>query len=563
MKSYFGIYVVAASVLSSSLTWGRIPENEPVYKIKKRAVFGLFSTMGVTPKANREDWFNLDSQNDTVEGVSANAAYSKYQLDPNAQDVLVAVIDSGVDINHEDLQGKIWVNPGESGVDALGRDKATNQVDDDNNGYVDDVYGWNFIGGVDADGKPTHIKEETLEMTRIFKQLSDKKAQGSLTPEEEALFQEVSNAITEERATSTNRIAQVTKVLEKLKTSYDLIKDKVPFTFEELSLELAKAIDESDPLVAEQKAIIVKTFEDIERDSVDILNQILEYHNMVVTVYLNPDFNPRAVIVGDDPNDFNDTHYGNNDVIGPDASHGTHVAGIIAANRNNEIGINGLAQKVKIMVLKVVPDGDERDKDVALSIRYAVDNGAKVINMSFGKAFSPQKEKVKDAIEYATSRGVLIVHAAGNESKDNDVAPNFPNSLLNDGTMAQTWIEVGASAKLKDSDMVADFSNYGKNTVDIFAPGFEIESTIPDNQYASFSGTSMASPTVAGVATMLLGYSPDLSGVEVKDLILNSGRAYPDLEVKLPGTENLVFFSSLSMTGKVANVLLALNNLFN
>jgi len=559
LKNLLNVVVVSSFVVAVT-AWGNIPEKEPIFKQVRSKRSGI-SLFGGAVDA-RQDWFNYDSDLDGLEGVSADLAYARFALDPKVADVVVAVIDSGVDVHHEDLQGKIWNNPGETGLDSNGQDKATNGVDDDANGYVDDVYGWNFIGGLDAEGNPTHIGAETLEMTRIFKHLSTLKDSGvELSPEEEALLAEVKEAITSERKVSSDRIIQVNQVLAQLGEAFTAIAKKVDFSFEELNLEKAQALDEGDSDVAAAKKTIIAIFNGIQRESVDILNQIIAYHENVLEVYLNTDFDPRSEIVGDDPSDFNDTDYGNNDVIGPDADHGTHVAGIIAADRNNLLGVRGIAEKVKIMALRVVPDGDERDKDVALSIRYAVNNGAKVINMSFGKAFSPDQAKVAEAIKYASDNGVLLVHAAGNDAKDNDLAPSFPNRVLNNGELAATWLDIGASASMRGPEMVADFSNYGDDTVDIFAPGYEIESTIPGNQYAVFSGTSMASPTVAGVATMILGYAPNLSGVELKDLLLSTGKQYAGLDVKLPGSDDLVPFSTLSMTGMVANVNSAIESL--
>ena len=247
-----------------------------------------------------------------------------------------------------------------------------------------------------------------------------------------------------------------------------------------------------------------------------------KYINDQMNFNLNPNYDDRSLL-GDNPEDFNDRNYGNPDVEGPDALHGTHVAGIIAADRTNNLGVEGVAENVKIMSIRTVPNGDEHDKDVALAIRYAVDNGAKVINMSFGKAYSPKAQWVYEAMAYADSRGVLLVHAAGNDSKDIDVEPNFPTEKYDFQTTELVHIlTVGASTRNDGEDLVAGFSNFGISQVDVFAPGFEIYNTIPQSEYMNLQGTSMAAPMVAGAAAMLASYYPTLTMAEIREAILRT-----------------------------------------
>jgi cell wall-associated protease len=265
----------------------------------------------------------------------------------------------------------------------------------------------------------------------------------------------------------------------------------------------------------------------------------------------------RGEVVQDKYDDLNDRFYGNNDVMATNPMHGTHVAGIIGAVRNNGIGINGVADNVRIMAIRAVPDGDEHDKDIALAIRYAVDNGAKVINMSFGKSFSPQKKWVDDAMKYAESKDVLLVHAAGNESTDIDHAENYPNPIYQqNGKRTTNWISVGASGPEAD-ELAASFSNYGKKEVDVFSPGVKIYSTLPGgNVYGNEQGTSMASPVTAGLAALILSYYPELSASQVKEIIIKSVTPVTGLQVFKPskeGEENLVTFSDLSASGGVIN----------
>jgi subtilisin family serine protease len=259
----------------------------------------------------------------------------------------------------------------------------------------------------------------------------------------------------------------------------------------------------------------------------------------------------RANIVGDNENDINDKYYGNNNVmVSNDAcEHGTHVSGIIAAVRKNGKGMDGIADNVRIMMIRAVPDGDEHDKDIALGIRYAVDNGAKVINMSFGKSFSPGKKWIDEAVEYAEAKGVLLVHAAGNDH-------NYPNNImLNNQSRATNWITVGASASgdAKGEGVTAYFSNYGKEQVDVFAPGANIYATFPGgNVYRSLDGTSMASPVVAGTAAFLFYYFPYLTPEQVKLCIEKSAQA-PPIKVRKPGSDQLVDLSEISKTGGIIN----------
>jgi cell wall-associated protease len=266
----------------------------------------------------------------------------------------------------------------------------------------------------------------------------------------------------------------------------------------------------------------------------------------------NPEFDPRS-IVGDNYTNTEERFYGNNDVKGTFPVHGTHVAGVIAANRKNNLGINGIADNVKIMALRAVPNGDERDKDIANAIRYAVDNGAKIINMSFGKDYSPQKDAVDKAVKYAEAKGVLLVHAAGNDDDNNDTKPSFPTRYYKDGKEAANWIEVGASGWGADSTLAADFSNYGKKSVNFFAPGVQLYSTTPANGYETMDGTSFASPAVSGVAAILLSYFPNLTPLQVKDILIKSTRKFDSLMVKKSDKTGVVKFSDLSSSGGLVN----------
>ena len=416
------------------------------------------------------NWYNGEGT-----GMQTDKAYQLLKSKkPKA--VIVAVIDSGVDIEHEDLQGKIWTNE---------KEIPKNEIDDDKNGYIDDVHGWNFLG---------NKKGQNLDAARLEK----------------------------------------TRILAKLMLKYDDIdpssinKDAEYELYLKVKSEVAEARAEFEPYMEMLKQGV------FDAETKKYIEDQMKYN-------LNVDFNDRALI-GDNPDDFSDIHYGNANVEGPDALHGTHVAGIIAAIRGNNKGGDGVADNVKIMSIRTVPNGDEFDKDIYLAIKYAVDNGASVINMSFGKAYSPHQEKVYEAFQYADSKGVLMIHAAGNDAKDIDIEPNYPTSLYSFQEMPlDHFLTIGASTKDKDT-LTASFSNFGKKGVDIFAPGFEIYNSVPQSEYKNLQGTSMAAPMVAGVAALLKSYFPSLLMSEIKSIILASGTKYKG------------DFEKLSTTGKVVNV---------
>jgi len=508
-------------------------KGESIFRKRRRLEAGL--------------WATLDPVRDQVEGTSTEKAYQAFQILDNANEVIVAVIDDGVDITHEDLKGHIWINFPE----LYGKPG----VDDDHDGYIDDIYGWNFLGNKDG----TNVNGTTYEVTRIYTALKAKQDAGQiLTPEETALFNQ-----TEQEFLSGIQVAQ-TGLLRYQSIDAAIRLLKANGLVEESIAGLA-AVTSTDPMVLQ--AIQLATIAFNNQMTSDDIKEGLDYFNMEVNFHYSLTFNS-SDIVKDDPNNLNETGYGNNNVTGPDAAHGTHVSGIIAANRTNGIGINGQGKNIKIMPIRAVPNGDERDKDVANAIRFAVDHHARVINMSFGKEFSPNKPLVDAAVKYAEAAGVILVHAAGNDSKDTAKQDNnFPNRKVSDGQggfrQIETWIEVGASSKTKGINLPADFSNYGKDSVDVFAPGVGIVSTIPGNKYASFDGTSMASPEVAGVAGLLLERYPNATAQEVKAAILSTVNTYTGLSCALPGTAMattpfMLDFDKLSVTGGTVNAYKAM-----
>lgn len=470
-------------------------------------------------------WSHLDLVKDTVPGMSVDKAYAELLKGKKGQKVVVGIVDSGVDINHEDLKAVIWTNP---------KEIAGNNIDDDKNGYVDDIHGWNFLG---------NAVHEQLELTRIVKK-------GPGTPDYDKAKEELEKQ-REELVQVKPQYDMISKANESIKKHLK----KETYTIEDLN-----AIKTDDKDLLQSKNIMTKIGGMIGEGFVEKFQEEYDHIFSTLNYNLNVDFDGRKV-VGDNPDDLKDTKYGNNNVVGPEpkeAKHGTHVAGIVAQVRGNKIGGDGVTNNAQIMAVRAVPNGDEYDKDIALGIRYAVDNGAKVINGSFGKYFSQHKEWVIDAIKYAESKDVLVVIAAGNESYDLDVTNKYPNDTY-DGSpeFASNVLIIGALAPSYGSKMIAGFSNYGKNNVDIYAPGEKIYATTPLNTYEYLQGTSMASPNVAGVATLIRSYYPGLTAKQVKEIIMESGTSLTNT-VTVGEDKHKVNFKDASKSGKIVNAYNAL-----
>jgi cell wall-associated protease len=481
-------------------------------------------------------WSHLDLIKDSIPGMSVDKAYAELLQGKTGKKVIVGIVDSGVDIDHEDLQGMIWTNT---------KEIPGNGIDDDKNGYVDDIHGWNFLGDV---------VNENLEMTRIVKKGDDGSQQ----------YKDALAQFTERYEKTLKDKEQVDFLLDVHKTIKTAL-NKTTYKVEDLS-----AITSTDPKVTRSKMVMTQIFTNAG-PTFDPEAELEDYREHVyneLNFNLNKEFDGRKVL-GDNAEDIKSTKYGNNIVFGPDkekALHGTHVAGIIAQVRNNNLGGDGVANNVEILTVRAVPDGDEYDKDIALAIRYAVDNGAKVINGSFGKSFSPHKKWVYDAIKYAKKKDVLIVHAAGNDGYNIDEAKNinFPNdSEDNIKEFADNLITIGAINKAYGQNVVAEFSNFGKINVDVFAPGEEIYATVPNNKYKYLQGTSMASPNAAGVATLIRSYYPKLKASQVKQILMDSGVALPSKVVlgENPNPDQEPVAVSATESSKTAKMVNAYNAL--
>jgi len=522
-------------------------------------VLGGFSQGKSTKSELPKGWHLMDKDKDGFYGISLEKAYEFIRSkNLKSKTVLVAVIDSGVDTTQEDLHGVLWVNPNEI---------PGNGIDDDHNGYADDVHGWNFIGG--KDGK--NVNDDSNEEGRVYYQYKDKFEDknvdsSALSPEDAEIYQmwlKAKKKIMGDGADNGVDLVILKRVVSACVKSDSILQKamgKAEYTGNEL-----QAFQPSTTEGKTAKSVLLYLFKE---------NQIMDMTN---TVFLS-EFKEQAdreekkqeiketapkeyrkEIVKDDESNINDKNYGNSDVMAGEPMHGTHVAGIIGAERDNGKGMNGIADNVKIMMIRAVPNGDEHDKDIALAIRYAVDNGARVVNMSFGKNLSPQKPWVDEAVKYAESKGVLLVHAAGNDAANVDTVGNFPNpDYKGTAIKAGNWITVGASsdpmAEQEFKSYTASFSNFGKSEVDVFAPGTRIYSTLPGkDKYGNLDGTSMAAPVVTGIAALIMEYYPSLTAEQVKYCIEKSAQSPPG-KIRKPGSDNeMVNLSEISKSGGIVN----------
>lgn len=511
-----------------------------------------FSSFSQRLKAGVENWQNLDYTEDKIRGISTEKAYRELLKNKKGVPVIVAVIDGGIQPDHPDLSSVMWVNKEEI---------KGNRLDDDGNGYIDDINGWNFLGNSEGE----NVQFDNLEVARLIRDLKPKYVSvlpsTPLAEDDKKEFAKYQEMVTDYMQKL--EIAQMGELnLRTLKEALDSITTSIG---KEYFLENDFHSYKPKNKVESRAISVVKrgmkdgtTYLDFHKE----LMEAFEYYTNQVKYHLNMAFNSRD-IVNDDYEDSNERYYGNNNIEGPDAFHGTHVAGIIAGDRTNNTAIKGVADQVLIMGLRTVPDGDERDKDVANAIRYAVENGAKVINMSFGKSYAKDKQAVDDAVRYAMENDVLLVQAAGNDGDDIDKVPNFPSRYFTDSLgmnqgEATGWIVVGASS-WKSSDVIASFTNYGKRSVDVFAPGVDINSAAPKSTYKQSSGTSMAAPVVAGLAGLIRSHYPKFTAIEVREIIMDSAiKLDGKVKVKDGRVTNRVTLAEISQSGGIVNAYEAL-----
>jgi cell wall-associated protease len=515
-------------------------------------IAALFFTT-ISYAQNFKGWHLRDAGTDSLHGISLNKAYD-YLKGKKAKPIVVAVLDSGIDTLHEDLKQVLWHNP---------KEIPGNGKDDDGNGYTDDVYGWNFLGNKNGE----MVVKASSEMARIYHKYREK-FEGQpvdstkLSPEEKVqyvMWQQAAKNITPTPEEQLN-VAFLEMALRSIQKYDKLIKEdmqKEEYTVEELQEYQPKTSSAKQAKNGYLGYMKLLTVEAITTNT-GIITEIDEYVEGKKTAFAAKDNPPADLrkVIGDNYYDINDKYYGNGNVMGGGPVHGTHVSGIIAALRNNGIGADGVTDNVKIMMVRTVPNGDEYDKDIALAIRYAVDNGARIINMSFGKEFSPEKKWVDDAVKYAEAHDVLLVHAAGNDGENLEEKPSYPSPYYyGSGTKPSNFITVGASTDPKiKGEWIADFSNYGKKTVDVFAPGEKIYSTLPGgSKYGYEQGTSMAAPVVSGLAALIWTHYPNLSARQVKEAIEKTVWTSDTMLVNKPGSKDKTFMSELCTSGGFVN----------
>ncbi len=510
-------------------------------------------------------WYQKDFKEDSVPGISINKWYRTNKKKPKNKNIIVAVIDTQIDINHEDLQGQLWKNL---------KEIPNNGIDDDNNGYIDDLNGWSFTGTKSGQ----YVVWNRYEYVRIvdeWRKLFKDKTEDQIESKDLTKYKEYQRSL----KTFEEKNKYYKNWLKSLKHNvavYPLMKDtlkyffpKEDYTYKQLDSMYKKykindkkyrqMRDDDDKDLGALIYYMMVCFEVNEKTYDEVKDKETQLDS-IVNKNLNLNYNERLSI-GDNPNVL-ETGYGNNkicntvDGIRTIQDHNTMVSGIIAANRKNNKGIKGIDDNVKIMPLNISPSGDEHDKDITMAIRYAVDNGAKIINMSFGKEFSMHPDWVFEAFKYAEDHNVLLVHSAGNSSLNIDENRSYPTDInYNESKeICDNFIVVGSTTKNMGDTFISDFSNYGKKNVDLFAPGDEIYTTGAGNIYKTESGTSFSAPMVSGTAALIWSYYPKLTVQQVKKIILDSGVAY-NIQVILPGTNNKkVPFSELSKSGKVLNV---------
>lgn len=528
MKDYIKFFAVLFCVLTLLFNCGSSTDiiSTPIENIDS-------SPLKISPLTEEElnTWSHLDLVNDTIPGMSVEKAYSEIIKNKKGKTVIVAVIDSATDIDHEDLDDVLWVNKDEI---------PNNGKDDDNNGYIDDIHGWNFIGD-------TYY--EQFEYVRLL-------ASGDRN---NPRYNEAEEIYNDQRQKYTQLKTRSSQLLQDIISADNVISKhlkKKDYTQKEVL-----AIKTEDNKLKESAGLISYILS-LDYGSIDAFKKAIEGDLVTINTrldyQLNKNFKGRKV--NDNPNDLSDRGYGNNNPRPSikTESHGTHVSGIILAERYNNIGVKGVANNAKLMAIRSIPNGDEYDKDVALAIRYAADNGAKIINMSFSKSFSSHNDWVREAIKYAASKDVLIVHGSGNDAHNIDIHRNYPNDAIGTGAeIADNFISVGALTPRYGSGMVADYSNYGKNNVDVFAPGSEIYSAMPENEYKRQNGTSMSAPNVSGVAALIRSQYPKLTAPQVKQIIMDSGLPI-NTKVVVGESGDIENLTDISKSGKIVNAYNAL-----
>ncbi len=531
-----------------------------IFSCKRKEVFVVSDTISVViPKHSKtlndeeiRNWQYKDIFEDTIPGISLDKAYTSFLKDKKGEDVIVAVIDTEVDINHEDLKEQIWINS---------KEIPNNSLDDDNNGYIDDIHGWNFLGNQKGENV-IHTSYEFVRLIKKFKPLFENKSINDINTNEKEDFETYKKALEafeETKKSNQNYLERLNRFLKEHNKAKEVLNPY--FSFDSISKKQLLEFKTKDTILEKHLKTLI-SHKDRGITEKLLLNSITEIEGLVnSSTSLN--YQERKII-GDNPEDITDTAYGNNNVSGnlDKLYHGTLVSGVIVATRNNNIGIDGILNEAKIMSLCVSANGGELDKDIALAIRYAVDNGAKIINMSSGKHFSMNRDWVNQAIKYAAKKDVLFITSAGNDKLNLDENHNnyYPNDIDGDQEISDNFMMIGASSYTLDKRLRLYLTNYGKKNVDLFAPGYKVYTTLPNNKYRYSPGTSIATALVSGIAALIRSHYPNLKASEVKEILMSSGISYNiDVEMFLEdGSKKMIPFSQLSKSGKIVNAYNAL-----
>ncbi|WP_062055909.1 S8 family serine peptidase [Aquimarina longa] len=503
------------------------------------------------------NWHHKDIIDDTIPGISLDKAYKKILNKKKLDNVIIAIIDQQVEINHEDLKDQIWNNP---------KEIPDNNIDDDNNGYIDDIHGWNFLGN----SKGENIIRANYEFVRVIRKFDStfkNKRKEHISSKQKAnflIYKQAQKSYEKKLKFAKKEQEYADFLVRNYPKSKKLLKTFFPQ--ENYTLQQVDSLYKVHKENSELGKLIYFMYDYLKYNlSKDWIIETKKTADERLSKLMNFKYNDRSIL-GDDPNNLADNEYGNNIVnkYSKILYHGTNVTGVIASTRDNNIGAQGILNNCKIMVLSVSPIGDENDKDISLAIKYAVDNGAKIINMSFGKDFSINKKWVNEAIKYASEKDVLIVSSAGNESRnlDNQNIYHVNDTEYSTGNeISNNFLLIGSSTYSLDKNLKKSSSNYGKSNVDLFAPGHNIYTTSPlEEKYKFTTGSSYSSAIVSGIAALIRSCYPDLKAFQIKEILMKSGISYNiDVEMTLKdNTKKMIPFSDLSKSGKIVNAYNAL-----
>lgn len=522
------------------------------------------------------DWFNCSFDKDGIYGAEVNKAYDFLKDKKIKKRPVVAIIGTGLDIEHEDLKDAIWKNP---------KEKKINGKDNDKNGYIDDIHGWNFLGGKDGTVMEKTMEEGDREFIRLFdkgygkyfydgenfyQMINDKKTKVPAPDNMNEYRYYVNRVLSESRIAGSYGGYQLSYLIRDYGKHFDrMMRAKYPnqeLTQKEFGICYDPKAAKRDSLSEVAFMIYIMGFTVSQTDSWDVVHNAIksgdqitmakEEYEKAMQQYGN---DGRKEIVGDNYLDLNDYKYGNNVLLTSDAFAGTMLGGIIAANRENDWGMNGIMDKAELMTLRVkANEGEPYLKDVVLAIRYAVDNHADIIMLPQQATLYPdnQKKWVDEALKYAESKGVLVVVPTREYSVDMAKMEFYPNRWMT-GEKELTNLMIVASSDKNGNPSMS--SNYGAKEVDLFAPGTDVYSSYTGDTYQKASGAGLAAAATVGVAALIKAYYPELSGSQIRNLLIKSVTSRADAEVekgirvKDRVTQDLFLFGDLCLSKGILN----------